>query len=148
MGASSNLYNYDYNFHGSSLVITRYLQTAWLWEKIRVQGGAYGGMCSFDYRSGSFVFASYRDPNLIDSIEIYKNTGNFLKNLKLSDDELTRSIIGAVGQLDSYQLPDAKSLSNYQRLLINILSRTSKAKRGLIYSKKDFQKFGDVLSKH
>ena len=149
VGASSNLYNYDYNFHGSSLVITRYLQTAWLWEKIRVQGGAYGGMCSFDYRSGSFVFASYRDPNLLDSIEVYKNTGNFLKNLKLSEDELTRSIIGAIGQLDSYQLPDAKSLSNYQRMLINYTDQERQKLRNevLSTSKKDFQKFGDVLSK-
>ena len=149
MWASSNLYNYDYNFHGSSLVITRYLQTAWLWEKIRVQGGAYGGMCSFDYRSGSFVFASYRDPNLLDSIEVYKNTGNFLKNLKLSDDELTRSIIGAIGQLDSYQLPDAKSLSNYQRLLIEYTDEERQKLRNevLSTSKKDFQKFGDILGK-
>ena len=149
VGASSNLYDYDYNFHGSSLVISKYLQTAWLWEKIRVQGGAYGGMCSFDYRSGSFVFASYRDPNLLDSINIYKDTGSFLKNLDLSSDELTRSIIGAIGQLDSYQLPDAKSLSNYQRLLIkyNDEERQKLRNEVLSTSKKDFQKFGDILDK-
>ena len=96
-----------------------------------------------------FVFASYRDPNLLDSIKVYKNTGNFLKNLKLSDDELTRSIIGAIGQLDSYQLPDAKSLSNYQRMLINYTDQERQKLRNevLSTSKKDFQKFGDVLSK-
>jgi Zn-dependent M16 (insulinase) family peptidase len=38
---------------------------AFLWEKIRVQGGAYGGSCQFDRRSGGFTFISYRDPNLL-----------------------------------------------------------------------------------
>ena len=147
VGASSNLYQYDYNFHGSSLVITRYLQTAWLWEKIRVQGGAYGGMCSFDHRTGSFIFASYRDPNIIKSINVYKDTGNFLKNLNLSDKELTRAIIGAVGQLDNYQLPDAKSFSNYQRYLIGYKDNDRQKLRDevLSTSKNDFKKFGEVM---
>ena len=105
--------------HGSALVITRYLQTAWLWEKIRVQGGAYGGMCTFDQRSGVFAFASYRDPNLEDSLAVYKATGDYLKNLKLNEDELTRALIGAIGQLDAYQLPDAKGYSSCMRYLIN-----------------------------
>ena len=79
VGAAANLYQHDYQMHGSALVISRYLQTAWLWEKIRVQGGAYGGMCAFDQQVGTFTFASYRDPNLEDSIEIYKQTGQFIK---------------------------------------------------------------------
>ena len=147
VGASSNLYQYDYNFHGSSLVITKYLQTAWLWEKIRVQGGAYGGMCSFDHRTGSFIFASYRDPNIIKSINVYKDTGNFLKNINLSEKELTRAIIGAIGQLDNYQLPDAKSFSNYQRYLIgyNDNDRQKLRDEVLSTSKNDFKKFGEVM---
>jgi Zn-dependent M16 (insulinase) family peptidase len=96
VGCSANLFDAGYKMHGSALVITRYLQTAWLWEKIRVQGGAYGGMCSFDQRSGAFTFASYRDPNLKDSLAVYKATGDYLKNLKLSTDELTRALIGAI----------------------------------------------------
>ena len=108
VGCAANLYDAGYSMHGSAMVITRYLQTAWLWEKIRVQGGAYGGMCAFDQRSGVFTFASYRDPNLEASLEIYKETGEYLKNLELSEDELTRALIGAIGTLDSYQLPDAK----------------------------------------
>ena len=48
VGCSANLFQVGYTLHGSALVITRYLQTAWLWEKIRVQGGAYGGGASQD----------------------------------------------------------------------------------------------------
>ncbi|MEC7908002.1 MAG: hypothetical protein VYB95_01605, partial [Verrucomicrobiota bacterium] len=45
--------------------------------------------------------------------------------------------------------PDAKSLSNYQRMLINYTDQERQKLRNevLSTSKKDFQKFGDVLSK-
>ena len=147
VGASSNLFNAGYKMHGSSLVISRYLQTSWLWEKIRVQGGAYGGMCSFDHRSGSFVFASYRDPNLLETLDIYKGTGKFLMNLSLSNTELTRALIGAIGQLDSYQLPDVKSLSNCKRILLGFTDQDRQHLRDEILStqQKDFKLFGEYL---
>jgi presequence protease len=149
VGCAANLYSAGYKLHGSALVITRYLQTAWLWEKIRVQGGAYGGMCSFDQRSGVFTFASYRDPNLASSIQTYLETGHFLKNLTLSEDELTRSLIGAIGQLDSYQLPDAKGYSDCMRYLLNYTPEERQKLRDevLATTQADFNAFGEVLLK-
>ncbi|MEN7972998.1 MAG: insulinase family protein [Verrucomicrobiota bacterium] len=149
VGCSANLFAKGYKMHGSALVITRYLQTAWLWEKIRVQGGAYGGMCSFDQRSGAFVFASYRDPNLSASLEVYKATGDYLANLKLEEDELTRALIGAIGQLDAYQLPDAKGYSSTIRYLLNYTDEERQQLRDevLATTQKDFNDFGKVLGK-
>ena len=149
VGCGANLFDAGYTFHGSSLVITRYLQTAWLWEKIRVQGGAYGGMCSFDQRSGAFVFASYRDPNLTASLDTYKATGSFLKDLQLDEDELTRSLIGAIGQLDAYQLPDAKGYSSCMRYLLNYTDDERQKLRDevLATTQEHFNAFGDVLTR-
>lgn len=149
VGCAANLFDAGYKMHGSALVITRYLQTAWLWEKIRVQGGAYGGMCSFDQRSGVFVFASYRDPNLANSLAIYKATGDYLKNLQLSEDELTRALIGAIGQLDAYQLPDAKGYSSTARYLLNYTDAERQQLRDevLATTQADFNAFGDILNR-
>jgi len=149
VGCAVNLFDAGYKMHGSALVITRYLQTAWLWEKIRVQGGAYGGMCSFDQRSGVFAFASYRDPNLESSLEVYKATGDYLKNLKLSEDELTRALIGAIGQLDSYQLPDAKGYSSCMRYLLNYSDEERQKLRDevLATTQEHFNAFGELLNK-
>ncbi|MCF7848567.1 MAG: hypothetical protein K9M45_06935, partial [Kiritimatiellales bacterium] len=147
VGRSANLFDTGYKMHGSALVITRYLQTAWLWEKIRVQGGAYGGMCSFDRYSGVFAFASYRDPNLAASLDVYDQTGAYLRNLQLDEDELTRSIIGAIGQLDSYQLPDAKGFSDTVRYLLNFTDEERQQIRDEVLgtTQKDFAAFGEVL---
>jgi len=149
VGCSANLFAAGYKMHGSALVITRYLQTAWLWEKIRVQGGAYGGMCSFDMRSGTFVFASYRDPNLENSLEIYKATGDYLKTLELSEDELTRALIGAIGQLDSYLLPDAKGYASTMRYLLDYTDADRQQLRDevLATTQEHFNAFGEVLNK-
>ncbi|MFL2877034.1 MAG: insulinase family protein [Pontiellaceae bacterium] len=147
VGAAANLYQYDYQMHGSALVISRYLQTAWLWEKIRVQGGAYGGMCAFDRQVGTFTFTSYRDPNLEDSIEIYKQTGQFLKELKLDEAELTRSLIGAIGQLDTYMLPDSKSFTNTTRQLFGYTDTKRQKLRDDVLSttQHHFNQFGEIL---
>jgi Zn-dependent M16 (insulinase) family peptidase len=149
VGCSANLFDAGYSMHGSALVITRYLQTAWLWEKIRVQGGAYGGMCAFDQRSGAFVFASYRDPNLTESLEVYKATGDYLENLTLSEDELTRALIGAIGQLDAYQLPDAKGYASTMRYLINFSDEERQQLRDevLATTQEHFNAFGMVLTR-
>lgn len=148
VGAAANLYSHGYQLHGSSLVITRYLQTAWLWEKIRVQGGAYGGMCAFDQRSGTFSFASYRDPNLESSIEVYQQTGQFLQELKLDEAELTRALIGAIGQLDSHLLPDAKALTSTKRHLIGYSDDQRQQFRDqvLATNQHHFHQFGELLT--
>lgn len=61
-----------------------------------------------------FSFLSYRDPNLLKTLEVYDGTGDFLRGLEIDDDTLTKSIIGTIGDVDAYQLPDAKGYSRYE----------------------------------
>ncbi len=79
VGKAANLYELGYQLDGSADVITGYLRMAYLWEKIRVQGGAYGAYAVFDDRSGVLTFLSYRDPNVAATIENYDNAAAFLK---------------------------------------------------------------------
>ncbi|MCB8988564.1 MAG: insulinase family protein [Ardenticatenaceae bacterium] len=148
VGKGANLYELGYKLHGSVAVINNYLRTTWLWEKVRVQGGAYGGFCSFDMDSGVYSFLSYRDPNLAQTLSNYDGTAGFLHRLDLSDAELVKSIIGAIGSMDAYQLPDAKGFTSLQRYLIG---RTDEARQQyrdeiLATTAADFRAFGDVLA--
>jgi Zn-dependent M16 (insulinase) family peptidase len=120
VGKAGNLFAGGYRLDGSNLAVMNYLNATWLWEKVRVQGGAYGGFCSFDQYSGVLSYLSYRDPNLLDTLAIYDQTAGFLRELELSESELTKSIIGAVGELDAYQLPDAKGYTAMLRHLLGI----------------------------
>jgi len=143
----ANLYEAGYQAHGSISVITNYLRTTWLWEKVRVQGGAYGGFCLFRKQSGVFSYLSYRDPNLTGTLENYEGTADFLRNLDLDDGELSKSIIGAIGNLDTYQLPDAKGFTSLQRYLLDISDEERQKYRDelLATGEADFRAFATTL---
>jgi Zn-dependent M16 (insulinase) family peptidase len=117
VGKGVNLYSLGYGLHGSVQVITRYLRNVWLWEKIRLQGGAYGAFCHFDRLSGTLSFVSYRDPNLVKTVENFDRSADFLRDLELNEDERMKSIIGTIGDIDQYRLPDAKGYVSVARHL-------------------------------
>jgi Zn-dependent M16 (insulinase) family peptidase len=145
----TNLYEQGYELDGSISVISNYLRTTYLWDRIRIQGGAYGGFCTFDRHSGLFSYLSYRDPNLLDTLENYDGTGQFLRDLDLSDDELVKSIIGAIGRIDDYQLPDAKGYTSMVRYLVRESDEARQRLRDEVLSTTaaDFRAFADVLQR-
>jgi Zn-dependent M16 (insulinase) family peptidase len=147
VGKAANLYKLGYQFHGSALVISNFLRTTWLWERVRVQGGAYGGFCSMGRRSGVFSFTSYRDPNLLGTLENYDGAARFLREVDLSDGELTKSIIGTIGDLDAYQLPDAKGYTSLVRYLVHETEAERQQLRDevLATTVKDFRRFAEAL---
>jgi hypothetical protein len=150
VGKGANLYQLGYSLHGSQAVINNYLRTTWLWEKVRVQGGAYGGFCVFDHRSGVFSYLSYRDPNIAETLETYDLTGQFLRNLdenRLSQEELVKSIIGTIGDMDAYQLPDAKGYTWLGRYLAGDTDEMRQQRREQILGTTlaDFHAFGEAL---
>ena len=132
---------------GSLAVVSNYLRTAYLWEQIRVRGGAYGGFCRYDRLSGVWSFVSYRDPNLLRTLDTYDNTGAFLRGLDLSETELTRSIIGVVSDLDSYELPDTKGYTALLRYLIGDTDELRQHYRDQVLGTTlaDFHALGDAL---
>jgi presequence protease len=144
----ANLYKLGYKLNGSVQVINNYLGTTWLWEKVRVQGGAYGGFSVFDINSGVFTFLSYRDPNLTASLDNYDGTAEFLKNLEIANAELEKSIIGTIGELDAYLLPDAKGWTSMTRTLIGMTDERRQQFRNEVLgaTAKDFKDFGNVLA--
>ena len=149
VGKGGDLYELGYKDHGSMSVITQYLRSTWLWEKIRVQGGAYGAMCNFDRFSGVFTYLSYRDPNILETIKNFDQSAQFIKDLEISESELTKSIIGAIGDIDAYQLPDAKGYSAMLRYILGISDESRQKYRDELLSTShlDFQNFAQVLSK-
>jgi Zn-dependent M16 (insulinase) family peptidase len=144
----ADLHRLGFKPSGATHVVRGYLSTSWLWEKVRVQGGAYGGFCSFDPRSGVFSFGSYRDPNLLETLDIYDRSAAFLCERNLDEAELTRSIIGTIGEVDDYMLPDAKGFASMLQFLVCETDEMRQRIREeiLAASRADFREFADVLA--
>ncbi|MCP4215434.1 MAG: peptidase, partial [bacterium] len=94
-----NFKKLGYKYNGKFSVLSQILSRGHLFKQLRVLGGAYGGY-SVIKREGSMLFASYRDPNLEKTIENYDKAVDFLKDLKISQREMTRYIIGTISGKD------------------------------------------------
>ncbi len=147
VGKGAALYALGYTLDGSILAISKYLNTTWLWDKVRAQGGAYGGMAAFSHLSGMFSYLSYRDPNLLETIANYDGSADFLRQLDLSEAELTKSIIGGIGDMDVHMLPAAKGLASLARYLTGDTDEHRQRLRDELLSTTvdDFRRFAEVL---
>ena len=71
----------------------------YLWQMIRVKNGAYG-TGFIPRRDGTLSFYSYRDPNPAKSVEYYRESSAYLRALADTDIDITKFIIGAIGEYD------------------------------------------------
>ncbi|MDR1485617.1 MAG: insulinase family protein [Planctomycetaceae bacterium] len=104
---TADYFKAGFEYSGKMMVLTNILRTGYLWNNIRVQGGAYGGGVSID-RNGVFSLWSYRDPHLRRTVDIYAGVAEYLEGLELSDEELTKAIIATIGSLDKPLTPSEK----------------------------------------
>lgn len=101
-------------------VFKKYLTSGYLWDQIRVLGGAYGAMFAVD-RFGTFTFVSYRDPNLLKTLEVYRSTPEFIRTLDLSESDVKRLIISTISDIDTPQ----PVYTIGRRMLYNLYRRES-----------------------
>ena len=148
VGKGVNLFDAGYAFHGSILAVAKYARTAWLWDRVRVRGGAYGAFCLFDRFSGECMFVSYRDPNIAGTLKVFDETARWFKEFSISENELVKSVVSAIGEMDAHMLPDAKGFASMSRRLSGETHEFRQKMRGeLLETKpKDFTAFGEILS--
>ncbi len=95
------------SYTGALKVLKVIMGYEYLWNNVRVKGGAYGCMSSFG-KSGDCCFVSYRDPNLEKTLQVYKQAAEFIKNFQADERTVTKFIIGALSELDAPKTPAAK----------------------------------------
>ncbi len=93
------------------------------------------------------TFLSYRDPNLLNTLDAYDQTAEVLRSGSLTEDELVKNIIGAIGSLDAYQLPDAKGFTSLVQTLLGETDEKRQQYRDdvLRTSMGDLEAFANVL---
>jgi len=96
-----------YKWDGKMRVLSKVLSSDYLQTKIRVIGGAYGGF-SMISSNGTLVLASYRDPNLKETLENYKGVIDYLSSFEADEEEMTRFIIGTIAGMDRPLRPSQK----------------------------------------
>lgn len=101
-----------YEYNGSLQVLRSILNTDYLWNEVRLKGGAYGCFCNFSTNGDSFM-VSYRDPNLSETYEVYDDSADYVENLQLTKEDVERYIISTIGEYDTPMTPSTKIARSY-----------------------------------
>ena len=90
---------HGFEYTGVLKIFKVLLSYEYLWNLIRVQGGAYGAMAVFTrYGAG---FTSFRDPNISATDKVYQGIADYAASYEADEREMTKSVIGAISTLDT-----------------------------------------------
>ncbi len=90
------------------LVLANYLRDTFLHRELREKGGAYGGYVQASTAAGFFYLASYRDPNVVRTYEVFDEALRWVLETPIEDEALDEAILGACGDVDPLESPDIK----------------------------------------
>lgn len=83
------------------------LSFGYMWNEVRVKGGAYGASASYDLMDGVFRFTSYRDPQIQKTLDVFAGSSSHVsEGMDLSAGALEQAIIGTVKNLDRPLRPE------------------------------------------
>ena len=91
-------------YGGSAVVACRILSLGYLWNEIRVKGGAYGGNVRVR-PDGDAGWLSWNDPTPVRSLDVYAKSGDALRAFAAGDDALDRYVVSAVAATEPYLTP-------------------------------------------
>lgn len=114
-----NFKNAGYSYTGTLRTLKNALDYGYLWNNVRVLGGAYGVMSFYSQNSGNMGYMSYRDPNVGKTSETFLSVPEFLKNFEADERELRKYIIGAISGMDKPLSPSGKAERSYMYYICN-----------------------------
>ena len=86
------------------------LSRGFLWDKVRVEGGAYGSSASIGSTYPVYVCTSYRDPNIRRTLDMFQNGLRHTAE-RIDAAAIDESIIGTIGQIDRPHTPYNEAMS-------------------------------------
>ena len=104
---AGNFRAHGFDYQGALRILKVVLGYDYLWNQVRVKGGAYGCMNGC-MRNGDMYFVSYRDPNLSKTNEVYDGIPAYLEGFHADEHEMTKYIIGTISDMDVPMNPFAK----------------------------------------
>ena len=133
-------------YSGTLQILKVILGYDYLWQNIRVKGGAYGCMSNFN-RIGDAYLISYRDPNLERTMEVYEGVVDYLKNFNVSDRDMNKFIIGTMSSLDRPMNPAAKGARSMNLYMNRVSEEMIRSERGQILDaqQEDIRALADVV---
>ena len=106
---AGNFISKGLEYTGALRILKGIMNNDYLWNNIRVKGGAYGCMCNFG-KSGDSFFVSYRDPNLKKTVDVFEHAAEFAENFGQDERAMDQAVIGTMSELEIPLTAQTKAL--------------------------------------
>jgi hypothetical protein len=101
-------------------VIAKMLRSLYLHREIREKGGAYGGFAVYNPEDGVFSLASYRDPQLAETLKVFERSGEFIRSGSFDENDIKEAILQVCAEIDKPDPPGPAARKAFYRRLVNL----------------------------
>ncbi len=101
-------------------VISKMLRSMYLHREIREKGGAYGGFSLYNPEDGMFCLASYRDPHIVSTLDVFKNAADFIRSDHYGDEDINEAILQVCSEIDKPDPPGPAARKAFYRKIISL----------------------------
>ncbi|MDA8140450.1 MAG: insulinase family protein [Desulfobacteraceae bacterium] len=105
-------------------VLSKVLRSLYLHREIREKGGAYGGFALYNPESGLFSLASYRDPHIVQTLNVYAGVAEFMRTAPISDEDIKEAILQVCAEIDKPDPPGVSARKAFWRQLVKLNDQT------------------------
>jgi Zn-dependent M16 (insulinase) family peptidase len=92
----------------------------YLHREIREKGGAYGGFAVYNSEDGLFSLASYRDPHIVSTLNVFKRAADFIRSGDYSEEDINEAILQICADIDKPDAPGASARKAFYREIISL----------------------------
>ena len=101
-------------------VISKILRSLFLHREIREKGGAYGGFATYNPEDGTFCLASYRDPHIVRTMEVFRSASEFMTSGTISDEDIKEAVLQVCSDIDKPDPPGPAARKAFYRDIISL----------------------------
>jgi Zn-dependent M16 (insulinase) family peptidase len=128
-------------------VLSKILRSLYLHREIREKGGAYGGFALYNPENGLFSLASYRDPHIVRTLEVFSGAADFMRQTPLKPEDVKEAVLQVCSEIDKPDPPGPAARKAFSRLIVGLTDETRlQFKQELLQATP--QKLADVAQKY
>jgi presequence protease len=96
------------------------LRSLYLHREIREKGGAYGGFALYNPENGLFSLASYRDPQIVQTLKVYAGAADFIRSAPISDEDIKEAVLQVCSEIDKPDPPGPAARKAFFRMIVGL----------------------------
>jgi hypothetical protein len=101
-------------------VISKILRSLYLHREIREKGCAYGGFATYNPDEGLFYFASYRDPHIVSTLNVYDKGFAFIRSGGYDEKDILEAILQVCSEIDKPDPPATAAGKAFHRKIASV----------------------------